>query len=141
MKYVIDASVVLAWYLEGIDAPNADTVLVSMVDNPWNYAVPELFLYEVFSVLHRHHPYPQKVFIQDVDRLLRSGILRYPMTENICMRAERFIRKGLTGYDSVYAALAEELEGKWLTLDKKAHELIRDEKLSVNLLETLPPEF
>jgi predicted nucleic acid-binding protein len=48
----------------------------------------------------------------------------------------------LRGYsDSVYAALAEELEGKWLTLDKKAHGMIKDEKLSVNLYETLPREF
>lgn len=68
-------------------------------------------------------------------------ILRYPMTPNISMRAERFVLRGLTGYDSVYAALAEELEGKWLTLDKKAHGMIEDENLSVNLYETLPPEF
>lgn len=141
MRYVIDTSVTLAWFLESVDAPHAELVLKKMVDTPQLFAVPELFLYEVFSVLHRHHPYPQDIFEKDVDRLIRSGILRYPMTPNISMRAERFVLRGLTGYDSVYAALAEELKGKWLTLDKKAHGMIKDEKLSVNLYDALPPEF
>ena len=41
----------------------------------------------------------------------------------------------LTGYDAVYFALAEELEGLWLTFDIKAHNLIANEGLSVNLFE------
>jgi predicted nucleic acid-binding protein len=141
LRYVIDASVVLAWFVKGVDAPYADAVLTKMVDTPQIFAVPELFLYEVFSVLHRHHPYPQDILEKDVERLIRAGILRYPMTPNISTKAERFIRKGLTGYDSVYAALAEELEAKWLTLDTKAHFLIKSENLSVNLYETLPPDL
>ena len=58
------------------------------------------------------------------------------MTENIYTRADRFIKKGLTGYDAVYVALAEELNGVWLTFDTKAHKKIVEEKLSINLFET-----
>ena len=97
------------------------------------FAVPELFAYEVLSVLYKHHPMAQTVFAEDIARLMRSGILRYPMTENIYTRADRFIRMGLTGYDAVYVALAEELDGIWLTFDSKAHARIESENLSRNL--------
>ena len=60
------------------------------------------------------------------------------MTENIFRRADRFIRMGLTGYDAAYVAMAEELNGQWLTFDSKAHALIRDLNMSIDLTEGLP---
>ena len=88
------------------------------------------------SVLYRHHPDARNIFDKDINRILHSGILRYPMTENIYTRADRFIQPGITGYDAVYIALAEELNGVWLTFDVKAHKKIAEEKLSINLFET-----
>ena len=133
MRYVIDASVAIRWFVKDFSHRNADYVLDVMVREPERFCVPELFLYEVYSVLHRHHPYANRVFANDVERILRSGVLRYPMTENIYTRANRFIQMGLTGYDTVYIALAEELDGKWLTFDSKAHALVQDEGLSIDL--------
>jgi len=43
---------------------------------------------------------------------------------------------GLIGYDAVYVARAEELDGVWLTFDAKAHNKIATENLSINLFET-----
>jgi predicted nucleic acid-binding protein len=45
---------------------------------------------------------------------------------------------GLTGYDACYAALAYDLDGKWLTFDRKAHRLIRNEKVSIFLGDEMP---
>lgn len=133
MRYVIDASVALRWFISGSEHPNADTVLQEILTHPGIFAVPELFAYEVLSVLYRHHPLARAVFAEDIDRLMRSGILRYPMTENIYTRADRFIRMGFTGYDAVYVALAEELDGTWLTFDSRAHARIESEHLSCDL--------
>jgi predicted nucleic acid-binding protein len=121
--------------MEGYSHENAEAVLQRLIHEPELFAVPELFLYEVFAVLHRHHPSAHTVFSEDVERLIRSGVLRYPMTEHVYTRAERFISMGLTGYDSVYVALAEELGGKWLTFDTKAHTILLGEDLSVDLSE------
>ncbi|RKX76724.1 MAG: hypothetical protein DRP60_07245 [Spirochaetes bacterium] len=120
MRYVIDASTAVRWYLDSLSHPYADEVLKKVLIQPELFAVPELFTYEVLSVLYRIHPDASRIYEKDVNRLLRSGILRYPMTDHIFGRAERFIACGLTGYDACYAALAEELEASWLTFDGKA---------------------
>ena len=51
MLWVIDASVAVRWFLEEEAHPNADRVLSMVVDSPESFAVPELFAFEVFSVL------------------------------------------------------------------------------------------
>ncbi len=136
MRYILDASVVIKWYVKKSKHPNADLIMEKLINEPNNFAIPELFPYEILSVLYRHHPEAQQIFDRDINRILHSGILRYPMTENIYTRADRFIRAGLTGYDAVYVALAEELKGVWLTFDVKAHTKIASEGLSINLFET-----
>ncbi len=133
MRFILDASVILKWYIKGYEHPHADFIMERLVEEPEIFAVPELFPYEILSVLYRHHPAAQKIFDQDINRILHSGILRYPMTENIYTRADRFIKAGLTGYDAAYAALAEELDARWLTFDSKAHRCIKDFNLSVDL--------
>ena len=65
-------------------------------------------------------------------------MFRQPMTEELAVRASRFVRSGLTGYDACYAALARDLQGLWLTFDAKAHRLIEREKVSWLLAESLP---
>jgi len=128
--------VAIRWYIEETKHPTADIILEKIVEEPELFAVPELFTYELLSVLYRLHPEAEKIYDTDINRILHSGILRYPMTENIYKRANRFIQMGLTGYDAVYVALAEELEGVWLTFDKKAHNKMVSESLSINLFES-----
>jgi predicted nucleic acid-binding protein len=111
------------------------------VEDPESFAVPELFGYEVFSVLFRVHPHPLKTFQEGILPLLSSGILRYPLTEGIAQRAARYTGQGLTGYDSFYVALAEELGARWLTFDSRAHSLLQDRHLSVDLGAHMPQEW
>lgn len=120
MRYVIDASTAVRWFVGNLAHPHADEVLMKVLKNPELFAVPELFAYEVLSVLYRIHPDAAQIYEKDVNQLLRSGILRYPMTDHIFGRADRFIALGLTGYDACYTALAEELDASWLTFDAKA---------------------
>jgi predicted nucleic acid-binding protein len=141
MKYVIDASVALKWYIAEERNNAADAVLARLVDNPESFAVPELFGYEVFSILYRIHPRPMEAFRKGILPLLHLGILRYPLTEGVAERAERFVDLGLTGYDAMYVALAEELNALWLTFDAKAHARIKQEHLSVHLGAGLPADW
>ena len=138
MRFVIDASVAVRWFVGDAAHPHADAVLQAVLTRPARFAVPELFAYEVLAVLYRHHPRALAVFQEDVDQLLRSGVLRYPMTPHISGRSERFVQMGLTGYDAVYVALAEELEAIWLTFDSRAHDRIAAEGRSVDLAAGLP---
>jgi len=136
--WVIDASVAIKWFLEEEAHPFADQVLGAVIDTPEQFAVPELFAFEVYAVLQRLHPNGLEVFQEGVMPLLQGGILRHPMTRDLASQSDRFLKMGLTGYDACYAALARELKGQWLTFDKRAHEAISEEKVSVYLMENLP---
>ncbi len=138
MIWVVDASVALRWYLEEETDDYADEVLKEIVDKPALFAVPELFAFEVYAVLQRLHPNGLWAFRKGIIPLLQGGILRHPMTEDLAVKANRFVKKGLTGYDACYAALALDLKGCWLTYDKKAHKLIMVEKISCLLSDGLP---
>lgn len=141
MIWIIDASVALRWFLKEENHPNSDAVLRRLIDSPENFAVPELFCFEVFSVLCRIHPKGHDVFINGVIPLINGGMLRQPMTESLADHAIHFVKKGLTGYDACYAALALEFKGLWLTFDKKAHRVIEQERLSHCLHFSLPDQW
>jgi len=141
MIWVLDASVAVRWFIEEEVHPHADEVLDKLIDEPERFAVPELFAFEVFSVLQRIHPNGLEVFGQGIIPLLQGGIFRQPMTESLAVKANRFVKLGLTGYDACYAALAHDLKGRWLTFDEKAHNLIKKEKVSFCLDEKMPENW
>ncbi len=138
MRFVLDASVALRWFIAEERSVSADAVYHRLVDEPESFAVPELFCYEVFAILFRVHPRAQETFEQGILPLLRSGLLRYPMTDAVASRAARFVAAGLTGYDACYAALAEELDAVWLTFDSRAHARIMAEGVSTDITSGLP---
>ena len=141
MIWVIDASVALRWLIEEEIHTCAEKVLEKVVDEPERFAVPELFTFEVFSVLQRVHPNGLQAFRKGIIRLLQFGIFRQPMKDNLAIQANHFVKLGLTGYDACYAALARDLKGNWLTFDKKAHRSIQKEKVSFFLGEGMPDNW
>lgn len=138
MIWVVDASVAVRWFLKDETHPNADSVLRRLIDHPESFAVPELFCFEVHAVLCRMHPSGHHIFVNGVIPVLNCGIFRQPMSEKLAKQAARFVKKGLTGYDACYAALAREIEGTWLTFDEKAHKCLAREKVSHVLTKHLP---
>ena len=141
MMWVVDASVAVRWFLKDESHPNADAVLQGLIDRPERFAVPELFCFEVYAVLCRMHPTGHQVFVKGVVPILNCGIFRQPMTEKLARQAARFVKKGLSGYDACYAALAREIKGMWLTFDEKAHKRLAGEKVSHNLTRRLPKNW
>lgn len=141
MIWIIDASVAVRWFLEDEAHVCADEVLKAVIEDPGKFAVPELFAFEVYAVLQRLHPNGLTAFRKGIIPLLQGGLLRHPMTEELAVKANRFVKKGLTGYDACYAALALDLKGCWLTFDKKAQKLIEKNKISFLLSEGLPKDW
>ena len=141
MIWIIDASVALRWLIEEEIHPCAEKVLKKVIDEPERFAVPELFAFEVFSVLQRVHPNGLQAFRKGIIPLLQFGIFRQPMTDNLAVQSNHFVKLGLTGYDACYAALARDLKGKWITFDKKAHRSIQKEKISCLLEDGMPKNW
>jgi len=130
MIWIIDASLAVRWFIEAEAHARADAVLEEVIDRPETFAVPELFAFEVFSVLQRLHPNGLDAFRKGVLPILQGGVFHQPMTEGLAVKANSLISLGLTGYDACYAALARDLLGIWLTFDRKVHTLIQKEKVS-----------
>lgn len=141
MIWVIDASVAVRWLLKDEEHPHADSVLQAVIDRPVFFAVPELFCYEVYAVLCRLHPSPLDAFLKGILPIVQGGILRHPMTEDLARDAIKYTKKGLTGYDACYAALAMQLRGLWLTFDEKAHKCLSGERISHLLNKGLPKNW
>jgi len=138
MIWVLDASVAVRWFLETESHPHADAVLERIVQQAGSFAVPELFAFEVHAVLCRVHPDGARVFEECMMPILEGGIYRQPMMIGLARRAAPFVKKGLTGYDACYAALATELKGCWITFDEKAHQRIQSMNVSHCLVRCLP---
>ena len=141
MIWVVDASVAVRWFLKNESHPHADSILSRVIDRPEDFAVPELFCFEVYSVLCIVHPTGQSVFLDGMIPILNSGIFRQPMTESLANQAAVYVKKGLTGYDACYAALAKEMKGTWLTFDNKAQQCLAKEKISHLLTKRLPKNW
>jgi len=141
MIWIIDASVAVRWFIEEEAHPHADEVLERVIDEPTGFAVPELFAFGLFSVLQRIYPSGFTTFRKGIIPILQGGIFRQPMTESLAVKANRFVRLVLTGYDACYAALARDLKGIWLTFDEQAQNLIQKEKRSFFLDKRRPPTW
>ena len=76
--------------------------------------------------MHWYVNHPLATCLLVANLLLQSRILRYPITEGLAKRANKFVKKGLTGYDACCGALAQDVKGLWLTFDRQAHERIVD---------------
>jgi predicted nucleic acid-binding protein len=141
MKFVIDASVAMRWYILGESDARAEEVLQRVVREPELFAVPELFFFEVLAVLGRMHPNPLETYQDAFLPVVEGGVFRHPMTSALAAHSWRFLARGLTGYDACYAGLAAELGARWITFDRRAHQLIASEKVSVDLSEGLPADW
>ena len=76
MIWVLDASVAIRWFIEEETNEHADEILREIVNNPENFAVPELFAFEVYAVLLRIHPNGIGTFRNGIIPILQSGIFR-----------------------------------------------------------------
>ena len=103
---VIDASIGVKWFIEEEDCESADRVLDDIWRGEREFAVPELFFFEVFSVCMRLHPAPEEFARQDMPFLLSLPLTRVQMTGPLAARAAELSVRGLSGYDATYAALA-----------------------------------
>jgi predicted nucleic acid-binding protein len=141
VKFVIDASVAVRWYVLDESHANADAVLQRVIEDPELFAVPELFFFEVIAVLGRVHPSPAETYRDAFLPVVEAAVFRHPMTPVLAEQSCRFLAAGLTGYDACYAGLAVELGAKWITFDRRAHELIQKQDVSVYLGESLPANW
>ncbi|MBI1862454.1 MAG: type II toxin-antitoxin system VapC family toxin [Deltaproteobacteria bacterium] len=134
MVRIVDASVAIKWFIEEPGHEVAIAMLEELIEKPRNFAVPELFFFELFHVFHRILPRATNEQFDLLTTVVELPIQRFSMTRELLEACSEFQKMGLSGYDSAYVGLAKVLKGQWVTFDSKAHAVVRHTNLSKLLL-------
>lgn len=135
MVQIVDASVAIKWFVKESGTELALEILEKIINNPKNFAVPELFYFELAHVFRRVIPTPSEKQLELLTETLNLGVYRFSMTTELLKELGTFQDLGLSGYDAAYVGLAKITKGRWLTFDRKAHALIEHLHLSELLRE------
>jgi len=130
MLLILDASVAIKWFVTEDGCDKAMEILEDLLRNPSNFAVPELFYFELANIFNRLIINPSSGQIELANLVCTFGINRFYMTPELFREIKEFQKLGLSGYDGAYVALAKLLKGTWITFDAKAHAKIAHLKLS-----------
>jgi len=129
---VIDASVAVRWFVQNeLGRESALTILDEIKNNPAGFAVPDFFFLEMANVLSRlaRSSEDLKAYIRG---LFDLGFVQVRLGSRLLARAAEIAFKyKVSGYDALYVAVAESLEGKWITGDEKAHAKLKSMNHSV----------
>ena len=123
MIAVLDTSIAVKWFAPDGDAGDAvaERLLRDVVARPRRFVVPELFFYEMTAVLCRRMSQARDAYTA-LRRLAQLGPRRLRLDDRLLRRATHLAYDyRLGGYDACFAALAMDLGGVWLTLDRAAH--------------------
>lgn len=135
MTYVVDASVVMKWFITEPDSGKALVFRERQLSGDIDLAAPDLLLYEVAHVLVRKKGFHTLEAQDAIDCLLGVGIdIVVPDRDLVCDAIRLANESGLSVYDACYAALAAQQGAELVTSDKQLFAL-RNAGLRVSLLE------
>ncbi len=122
-KIVVDASVIVKWFLEEEYSDKALMLRNDYVRGLFDIAVPTLLEYEVLNALKYSGVYSVEELLEIGVALNKYGFLTYELENNYKkLTIEIAENSGLTIYDAAYVALAKHLNTKLYTAD---NEIIR----------------
>jgi predicted nucleic acid-binding protein len=122
---VLDTSLVVPWFFE--DEPlreQAIRVRAELRDAPHRFLVPALFHSELVHVLARKSARDEKFVRRALELVLALGIRTLPLSQFALQRMAHWTCRGLSGYDATFVALAESVNGRWLTADREAAAIV-----------------
>ncbi|MHA1617330.1 MAG: type II toxin-antitoxin system VapC family toxin [Candidatus Njordarchaeales archaeon] len=106
-RYVVDASVIVKWFVEEEYSDKALLLERSYVEGSIDIVVPELLYYEVLNALKYSHRFGEDELKEVLKALTDYQFDSRRLVGEVGEKAvELAMRKGLTIYDAAYAAIA-----------------------------------
>ncbi len=139
MKKVVDASIVIKWYIPEENSDASLELLRKWLHDGDEIVVPALLLYEVTSVLRKtviKEIITNKEAEDIIDHLCSLGLFTRSGSKVLYKDALRLAQtyNCFTAYDTSYLALAIEEGCEFWTADKKFYNTIKGKLLRINLL-------
>ena len=147
-QFVVDASVILAWYLPAEPFKEvALSLLQQAAMNRLVLSVPTLTRFEVINVLALavRGVKPQQRLSRDEAAEILTAFLQDPLQEHPVTGLEQRMLEIATvhrrsAYDAAYLALAERLHAEFVTADARLHRAVRQRFPMVKLAGATPGE-
>ena len=138
---VLDASVVLKWFVEEEDSDRALQLREEFYAGEREIVVPDLLLFEVANALRYNPSFTAEEIQEAVDTLFAMEIEIITPTSSLLSKTIELAEDlDVTCYDAAYLALAEELGFEFITADERFYRKV-DEKAKLQALIRLLAEL
>ncbi len=119
MIAVLDASVLLKWFIKESDSEIAIQWKESLLQGKVNIVIPDLALYEIINVLRFKAGVTEEAIKRILPAIFDLGLEIITPSQQLLEDALHLsFATGLSIYDCIYLALANELGTKLVTADK-----------------------
>lgn len=138
MDLVVDASVVVKWFVEEEDSARARVLMEDFSAQDVELHAPAILPFEILNAL-RFHPGSTEGLLLSVQAALeRFAIREHPFRGDYCRRALHLaVTDDLAVYDAAYLALARELGLKLVTADASLARAAGPDGLRLDAYETV----
>jgi predicted nucleic acid-binding protein len=124
---VLDASVILKWFLIEEDRDIALAFLDGHINGDTQIAVPELLCYELGNILALKTELSEETIIDDISDFFEFGLQIIPLSQQDYIEAIRLSRLyKISMYDASYIILAKLLNAPFITADVKLVHKLQD---------------
>jgi predicted nucleic acid-binding protein len=122
MIYILDASVIIKWFIEEKGTKEALAIKKQYEDGEVDIIEPDLLIYEVANVL-RYSKYFSETAIKTAIKSLYDMRIKFftPSISIMNYAIHISLKTNLSIYDSVYTALSIMLSSPLITADKKLY--------------------
>jgi predicted nucleic acid-binding protein len=143
LVYVVDASVVLKWFLPESDNAVADSLLEKFLNDEADLIAPDVLLLEVASALWKRVVLRNELTADEATLIYRD-LLTMPLsliaTETLAEAAFQWAMKHRHQvYDALYCTLALERQCNFVTADRTMVNKLRGDFLFIRHLSTFKP--
>ncbi len=122
MELVLDASVVIKWFLEEELSREALHYRRQHLEGQVSLVAPTLLAFEFINVLCTKPRIGLETVILAIDAFYFTGITEYILTKDLAkMAAELAKEYKISAYDAAYVALAQDLGCLFITADQKLY--------------------
>ena len=120
---VLDASIVMKWFVQENDSLLALKFREKLIHGVEEIVIPDILIYEIVNALRFKKGVPEQVISSILPTLFNIGFEIIMPTEKLMREAFHLsLVTDLSIYDSTYLALANEFNVPLITADKRIHQ-------------------
>ena len=128
---VLDASIVLKWFLKEQDSNKAINLKRKIRDGELIAIAPDLILYELANALRYKKGYKPELVSEAINAIIDLDMEIIVPTESLIKESAIIsFEKDISIYDAIYVALAKETGYNFITADKKLYQNIKELKFT-----------